>query len=96
MVTYRLQLPIRSKLFKHNKFVESFDINSIIQDETILPCHCENSMFVDLEYCHRLTGDLRFVRNNKLRKLITKGPEYREPSTICWDKAKSSIINGMK
>ena len=39
--------------------------------------------------------DLRIARINKLKKLIIKGPKYREPSTICWDKAKLSILDEM-
>ena len=52
---------IRSKLFNHKTLVESSDINSFIQNETILPYHCENSPFINSEYGHILTGDLRIV-----------------------------------
>ena len=95
MVTYKLQPPIRSKIFNHKKFVESLDIESFIQNETIIPCNCQNSQFKDPDHGHIITGDLRIVHNNKLRKLITKGPKYRQPSTISWDKAKSSIVDGL-
>ena len=95
MVTYKLQPPIRSKIFNHKQFVESLDINAFIQNEAIMPCNCEDSPYKDSEHGHIVTGDLRIVRNNKLRKLITKGPKYREPSSISWDKAKSSIIDGL-
>ena len=59
MVTYKLQQTIRCKLFNHKKFVESFDINSFFQNETILPCYCESSPFIDPEHGHILTGALR-------------------------------------
>ena len=52
-------------------FVESFGINSFIQNETILPCLFEDSPFVDPKHGHILTEDLRVVLNNKLIKLIT-------------------------
>ena len=42
MVNYKLQPTLRSKLFNYAKFVESFDINYFIQDETIILSHCEN------------------------------------------------------
>ena len=42
-----------------------------------------------------LRGDLRIIRNNKLKKLVTKGPKYREPTNISWDKANSSIVDGL-
>lgn len=37
---------IRSWLFNHKNFVESFYINSFIKNETNLPCHGENSPFI--------------------------------------------------
>ena len=58
MVTYKLQQSIRSKLFNHEKFVESFNINTFIQNATILSCHCENSPFNDPEHGYVLIGDL--------------------------------------
>ena len=62
MVLYKLQQPIRSKLFNHKTFVKSYDINSFIQNETILSSHCKNSLFIEPAYGHILTRDLR---NNK-------------------------------
>ena len=35
------------------------------------------------------------MQYNKLRKLITKGARYTELSTIYWDKAKPSIVDGI-
>ena len=42
-----------------------------------------------------LTGDLRFLENQKLRKLISKGPNYREPRNINWNKCREVILNGL-
>ena len=75
--------------------VESFDIHSFIQNVTILSCHCENSPFIDTEYGHIFTADLRILPNDKLGKLITKGPKYIKSSTMCRDKAKPSTAHGM-
>ena len=75
--TYKSQQTVRSKLFNYKKFSESFDIYFFTQNQTIPTCHCENLPFIDPEHGHFLAGDLRFVRNNKLRKLINKGPTYR-------------------
>lgn len=75
--------------------VESFDIHSFIQNVTILSCHCQNSPFIDTEYGHIFTADLRILPNDKLGKLITKGPKYIKSSTMCRDKAKPSTAHGM-
>ena len=96
MVTYKLMDPIRSKLFNHKTFVNSLNIDEFLLNKESLPCHCEHSSFKDPNYGHIITGDLRFVQNNKLRKLICKGPKYREPEPVCWIKAKSSLVNGLE
>ena len=38
---------------------------------------------------------MRFVENRHLRQLISKGPNYREPRNINWNKCKSSIEKGV-
>ena len=39
-----------------------------------------------------LTRDLRIMENDKLREIINKGPIYRKPKTINWEKFKDNII----
>ena len=54
--TYKLQQPIKCKLFNHKKFPESFDLNSFIQNETIYRsltwshfiCRCTNFILINL------------------------------------------------
>ena len=53
------------------------------------------SPFKDKDHGHIITGDLRIVTNNKLRKIISKGPKYRLPMSIKWDQAKTSLINSI-
>ena len=91
-VVYKLEDSICSKIFNFNKFIKALDLDTFLQDETILPCNCEGSIFTDSHHKHIITGDLRLVTNNKLRKLLVKGPKYREPVTIDFDKAKEEII----
>ena len=95
MVTYKLQAPIRAKIFNHKTFVKSLDIDKLLLNND-LPCQCEHSKYKDPNHGHIITGDLRLVQNNKLRKLISKGPKYREPEPVCWDKAKTSLLNGLE
>ena len=40
--------------------------------------------FLNNERGHVLTGSLKIIQNNKLRKLFSKGPKYREPEQIYW------------
>ena len=42
-------------------------------------CDCTCSTFCDPHQKHIIIGDLRIVRNHKLRKLLTNGPNSGEP-----------------
>ena len=59
-------------------------------------CECQNSNFCDEQHGHILTGDLRFVENVRLRKLISKGPSFREPHSINWNKCNEEIRRGVE
>ena len=94
-VVYTLSNTIRSKIFNHKQFLNKLDTNSIIKQYNNLPCDCNNSPFKDPDHGHIVTGDLRIVQNNKLRKLLCKGPKYREPVPINWEKCRSEIKTGL-
>ena len=42
-----------------------------------------------------MTGDLRIVENKKLRNLLIKGPTYREPVDINWNRVLKEIEIGI-
>ena len=78
MVTYKLTSPTSSKFFNVNKFVNNLDLDLLLRNPVSLPCKCNNSPFTDRHHKHIVTGDLRIIRNNALRKLFIKVPKYRE------------------
>ena len=92
-VVYSLTNQIRSKIFNCNKFVSNTDIKVFLQDNTIFPCYFAGSNFIDKYHRHRVTWDLRISGNNKLGKLFTKSPKYRETNNISGSKAKSTTID---
>ena len=96
MVTYTLGLPISSKIFNFNKFVNSLNLDEFLLNPNSLPCECHNSPFTDKHHQHIVTGDLRLVSNSALRKIFSKGPKYRESKTINLSKAKECIITGLE
>ena len=51
--------------------------------------------FVDKYHKHIVTGDLRIIKNNALRKLFIKRPKYREVRPINLEKAKCCILEGL-
>ena len=95
MVTYKLTSPISTKFSNFNKFVNNLDLDLFLTNQDSLPCKCNNSPFVDRYHKHIVTGDLRIIKNNALRKLFIKGPKYREVRPINLEKAKRCILEGL-
>ena len=60
------------------------DANSIYLDEDVSFClntekyDCVNSSLCDPHRKHIIKGDFQITKNNKSRKLLTMGPNYRE------------------
>ena len=96
VIVYKLGSTIRNKILNYKETVESI----FIDDEVSFinnagECNCLESNFCDPHHKHIITGDLRIVQNSKLRKLLTKGPNYREPRTLNFHKCKSAITSGL-
>jgi len=93
MVVYSLSQTIRSKVFNYKKFVSNLDLDLFSRNTKSIPCHCReyDKIFIDPNCKHVLTGNLNIIKNNKLRKLFSKGPKYREPENIDWNLAKIVI-----
>ena len=58
------------------------DVTLFFKKSSILPCKCPSSGFIDKDYWHIVTGDIRIVGNNKLKKCFAKGPKHRENNNI--------------
>ena len=89
IVTYKLSTPIASTIFNFKTFVENLDIESYLKDKSTIPCFCHNSPFADPHHGHIVSGNLKIVTVNKLRKLLSKGPKFRESQPFNLDKAWS-------
>ena len=94
-VIYHLTDTIRSKLFNYKEFVQTFDVDAFLADNSVLPCDCDNSSFTNHDHGHIISGDLNIVSDVKLRNLLSKGPKYREPLPFSCEKAKEDIILGL-
>ena len=75
---YILTKTIRSKIVNHKEFIKTLDTKDILDNMNSLPCNC-TSPFTDTNHGHIVTGDICIVQDNKLRKLLCKGPKYKEP-----------------
>ena len=92
---YSLSNTIRKNNFDYKNNVKNMNTNDTRTYRTyIISCNCTNSEYLN-HYGHIITGDLRITENKKLCKIISKGPNYREPNTINWKKSKESIVEGL-
>ena len=95
MVTYKLPDSISSTIFNYQQFVSKLDLDNLLRDPNYLPCDCANSPYRDKHHGHIVTGDLRIIKNNKLRKVFSKGPKYRENQPINFETSKDYILTGL-
>ena len=98
IATMKLSPPIRNKILNYRETVSSLDV--VVDDEVsfvrnLQSCECEHSEFCDPHHKHVITGDLRVVSNPKLRKLLTKGPNYQEPKTLNYSKCRKEISSSL-
>ena len=92
-VVHSLGKTIRNKILNYKEIVCSIDTNDYITYGTgIVECDCQHHKdFVDENQGHVLTGDLRIITNSKLRKLVSKSPNFCEAMSINWNKCKREI-----
>ena len=97
MVVYSMTQPIRSKVLNYNKFVTELDLKAFSKDRNIVSCHCKDykEKYVDKDHGHILTGNLSIVENEDLRKLLYKGPNYRQPREINFVEGKEVILKSV-
>ena len=91
-IIYKRSPTIACKIFNYSKVIKSININEWKNDES---CTCKTSSFCDPHHKHIVTGDLKIIENRDLRHLLMKGPNYREPCVINWNKVVSCIIAGV-
>ena len=58
-------------------------------------CNCSENIFSNPHHKHVVTGDLKIVKNSKLRNLLSKGPNYRSPKTLNFNHCQKEILKGL-
>ena len=72
------------------KTVSEIDISATISYGSEMPsCNCHSSSFT--HHNHIVTGGLKFIENSDLHRLLSKGPNYKEPRSISWNKCLEII-----
>lgn len=87
LICYQYKKPIRNIVFNYNKVTSDPDVSSSIP----LSCSCADSEFRYPPAGHIVTGDLNCIADKDLRSLFQKGPKYRLPSRVDFDKCRSIV-----
>ena len=92
MICYKYNKPIRNLIFNYNNVVSDKDILS----NSPCSCDCANSEFCYSPTGHIITGNLEVISNKMLQDIISKGPKFRLPNVIEFDKCFSVIKDSLE
>ena len=73
---------VTANILNFNATVRSMDNDDFIKSP--LSCDCASSPFRYAPHGHVITGDLGIIPNENLKRLLLKGPNYREQTSINW------------
>ena len=91
IIGYRFNKCISGSILNYKETLQG-DLISRLNNNT-LPCNCQTSRFKDNQIGHIITGDLDIIENVSLRNIFKKGPKYRLPQKINWDKDRDVILS---
>ena len=94
-VVYQYTPTIRNKVFNYNTVIEDLDVDSWNVNNQNCECTTTFKKYMDTDHKHVITGDLSIIKNNKLRHLFEKGPNYRQRNSINFTKARKVIKTGL-
>ena len=89
MISYTYTKTIASKIFNFSSTLSVLNYHQFNNNPS--QCECNTSGHLYQPYGHVITGDLSIIPNSRLRDLIAKGPKYREPCKVDWDKNLSLL-----
>jgi hypothetical protein len=61
-----------------------------------MSCECASSPFLYKPAGHVVTGNLNIIKNRHIRKLLVKGPSYREQNNVNWNKVQSILLDAVR
>ena len=81
-ISYCYTRSVASKIFNNKASLQQINFDALSQNP--IPCSCSDSKYLHAPCGHIVKGDLSFVRNQKLKDLLHKGPKYRESVYLSW------------
>ena len=85
---------VATKLFNYKTRLQQIDYQNLSQNP--FPYSCSSSEFLYAPCGNIVTGDFNIVRNDKLRDLLRKGQQYREPVSFSWHQKFDIIMDACK
>ena len=93
MISYTYTKTIASKIFNFLLTLSDLDYHQFHNNPSQRECNTSSHLYQP--YDHVITGDLSVIPNSKLRDLFAKGPKYREPCKVDWDKNLSLLCEAV-
>ena len=93
IISYTYTKTIANKIFNFSSTLSDLDYHQYHNNPS--QCECNTSSHLYQPYGHVITSDLSIIPNFKLRDLIAKGPKYREPCKVDWDKNLSLLCEAV-
>jgi len=89
-IVYKFSKTVGSKVLNYNNILKNTGTLSYqaVQD---MQCECEGSEFKHPQLGHIITGDLRLIKDGKLRSICAKGTKFRETPYLDVSKIKQLI-----
>ena len=84
---------IASKIFNFSSTLLDLDYHQFNNNPSQSECNTSSHLYQP--YRHVITGDLSIIPNSKLRDLIAKGPKYRKPCKVDWDRNLSLLCEAV-
>ena len=91
MFCYKYNKPFRNIISNFNKLVSDLDIHANTPDSW----ECKDSKFIYPSAGHAITGNLKIIPDSRIRNIVSKGPKYRFPSHIDFNRCREEIATAL-
>ena len=93
-LVYRYGKTIGRKILNYNQILRESGI-TCYDDIVQMSCDCDSSPFKHDTFGHIITGDLRIIREDKLRELCSFGAKFRENPLLDLNRIRQDVSKGL-
>ena len=92
-IGYEYISTVASKLFHFASTLSNLNVSGYRSNPQT--CQCKESKFCYEPHGYVIIGDLRVIENAKLKELVAKRPNYREPSRVNWKTTETMFLESI-